>query len=99
MKFNYNFNWDINKAITNKKKHKVTFEDAINVFKDPNALTLYDEEHSYNEERWITLGNCPKLNVLLVVHTYVEYNKTQAEIRIISARKATPKEIATYQGD
>jgi len=95
----FDFNWDVNKAITNKKKHKVTFEDAINVFKDKDALTLYDEEHSNNEERWLTLGNCLKLNVLLVVHTYIEYNDNKAEIRIISARKATHKEKATYQGD
>ena len=99
MIFNYSFNWDFNKAIINKAKHKITFEEAVDVFKDPNALTLYDAEHSQAEERWITLGQCSNLNILLVVHTYVEYNEAQAEIRIISARKATTKEKTTYQGD
>lgn len=99
MKFGYNFNWDINKAISNKIKHKVTFEEATDVFKDPNALTIYDGEHSVNEERWITLGCCSKSKVLLVVHSYVEYSKTRADIRIISARNATDKEKATYQGE
>lgn len=99
MIFNFNFNWDINKAISNKKKHKIAFEEAIDVFKDPQALTIYDEDHSANEERWITLGICSISKVLLVVHTYVEYNDTQADIRIISARNATNKEKATYKGD
>jgi len=61
------------------------------------ALTIYDEEHSDTEERWITLGKTSKSNVLLVVHTYVEYNDNQANIRIISARKASNKEKRYYQ--
>ena len=99
MIFNFNFNWDINKALSNKKKHKIAFEEAIDVFKDPKALTLYDDEHSIDEERWITLGMCSISKLVLVVHTYVEYSETQADIRIISARNATKNEKLTYEGD
>lgn len=98
MSFKFNFSWDINKALTNKKKHKVTFEEATVVFQDQNALSLYDEEHSHNEDRWLTLGKCPNLKILLVVHTYVEYNENMAEVRIISARKASSKEAKAYKG-
>lgn len=52
----YDFQWDPEKANTNRRKHKVTFEEAARVFLDPNALSLYDDEHSGAEDRWITLG-------------------------------------------
>ncbi|PCI61286.1 MAG: hypothetical protein COB35_06815 [Gammaproteobacteria bacterium] len=81
----------------NNVKHNVSFENAIEVFKDALALTIYDEEHSDTEERWITLGKTSNSNVLLVVHTYVEYNSNQTNIRIISARKASNKEKKYYQ--
>ena len=52
----YNFEWDNNKNKSNQKKHGVSFEQATAVFQDPLALTLFDDEHSITEERWITLG-------------------------------------------
>ena len=53
----YNFEWDPVKAQANASKHGVTFEQAAGVFKDPMALTVFDEDNSNNEEdRWITLG-------------------------------------------
>ncbi len=55
--------------------------------------------HSQSEERWITLGRCVESGILLVVHTFVEYNENLAEIRIISARKASKNEKRTYQGE
>ena len=51
----YNFEWDPEKAKTNRKKHKVRFEHAATIFKDPKAISIYDNEHSRNEDRWITL--------------------------------------------
>ena len=47
----YYFEWDPQKAKINLKKHKVSFERACTVFKDPNALSIYDEEHSEKEDR------------------------------------------------
>jgi hypothetical protein len=52
----YHFEWDEEKAKANLSKHKVGFRLATDVFRDPLALTIYDAEHSENEERWITLG-------------------------------------------
>ncbi|MBI5207538.1 MAG: BrnT family toxin, partial [Candidatus Firestonebacteria bacterium] len=42
----YNFEWDFNKAKINITKHKVSFEQAATVFKDPKAISIYDLEHS-----------------------------------------------------
>jgi uncharacterized DUF497 family protein len=52
----YDFEWDLNKAIANKRKHGVSFDQASRIFLDPLALTVYDETHSDYEERWNTLG-------------------------------------------
>jgi len=50
------FEWDSNKEKANIKKHGVTFEQAACVFSDHFALSLFDREHSQDEERWILLG-------------------------------------------
>jgi uncharacterized DUF497 family protein len=66
----YIFEWDYKKAKTNLLKHKISFEDATSVFKDENMISIFDEEHSTNEERWITIGMDLKTRTLVVVHTF-----------------------------
>jgi len=92
----YKFDWDRNKALQNLQKHKVSFQSAVSIFKDPNALTIFDDEHSLNDERWITLGLDMEGNLLVVVHTYFEAENDIINIRIISARKATKNEVKQY---
>ena len=53
---NYNFEWDSVKALSNVRKHGVTFDQAATVFLDALALTVFDAVHSQHEERWFTLG-------------------------------------------
>jgi len=89
------FEWDPLKNKTNFKKHNVLFEDAVLVFKDKNALSIFDEVHSIKEERWVTLGMIPDIKILLVVHSYKKQELKEV-IRIISARKATKKESQQY---
>ncbi len=84
----YRFEWDINKAKTNLSKHKI---------RDENAISLYDEEHSLSEERWITIGIDIVTRTLVVIHTFVSQDNNSYYIRIISARKATKKEIKIYK--
>lgn len=86
------FDWDPDKNKTNKQKHKIWFEEAIQVFDDPNALMYFDKEHSDYEDRFILLGSSIS-NVLVVI--YCERKKST--VRIISARKATKKEIKKYE--
>ena len=77
------------KARSNLRDHKVSFERASQVFLDPNMLSIEDEEHSADEDRWITLG-IDKSGVLLVVcHTFREVDPVNCNIRLISARKPT----------
>jgi uncharacterized protein len=84
--------WDSKKAILNKKKHGVDFEEAATVFRDPLLLVQADMEHSQEEERWIALGKSVRQLLLVVVHT-----DDERTIRIISARKATPAERRQYE--
>jgi hypothetical protein len=79
----YNFEWDPVKATINANKHGVTFEQAIDVFKDPMALTLYeDEESTPDEDRWVTVGLVNHQYYLLVVHTcyFPNSNRTNSPI-------------------
>jgi uncharacterized DUF497 family protein len=94
---NYNFEWDPNKAKSNISKHKISFEDATSVFKDENAISIYDEVYSLNEDRWITIGIDQKTRTLVVVHTFITVDSNNFNIRIISARKATKNEQKTYE--
>ena len=53
---NYNFEWDPKKAKSNVSKHNISFEAASSVFKDENSISVFDESHSDNEDRWATIG-------------------------------------------
>ena len=88
-----NFEWDVAKSRSNRLKHGVTFEEAATIFADPFLLQFLDVEHSGNEERIQSIGMSEKLKVLMVVSTEREANV----IRIISARKATRKEVELYE--
>ena len=89
------FEWDITKEGTNIRKHKVSFSEACLVFSDRSLLTLFDDGHSMDEDRWITMGQIPNGQVLVVIHTYLDIEGAET-IRIISARKAVKKEIEQY---
>lgn len=91
MKTERSFEWDSDKAAINAKKHRVSFEEAKTVFDDPMFITFIDEEHSIDEERYITIGLSSRGRLLMVAHT-----DRQDQIRIISVRKATKKEERFY---
>ena len=88
------FEWDRKKAALNKRKHGVSFEEAQTVFYDENAIEFFDPDHSDREDRFIMLGVSFKLRLLVVCHCVRE---AQSVIRILSARKATRHEAATYR--
>ena len=92
MAFQFHFDWDPAKARQNARKHRVTFEHGATVFLDLNALSLFDEQHSQEEERWITLGLDQSGGLLVISHTYHEEAQNSARVRLISARKATRDE-------
>ncbi len=95
----YIFDWDPHKESINIRKHKVTFRQAATVFRDPRHLTIFDEEHSEDEDRWVTLGIGEAGLLLVVVHTFEQLEEEKVSIRMISARKAKTAEIAQYKED
>lgn len=86
------FEWDEQKNLANKEKHKISFETARYVFLDPAAHRVFDRL-AHGEERWHIIGDI--LGIMVVVIVYTERNKN---IRIISARKANKKERVLYHG-
>ena len=93
----YEFEWDDAKAEGNLGKHGVDFMDAMTVLLDPLAMTRFDDEHSDDEERWISLGRAANGQLLLVVHTFSATGPNTALVRLISARPATRREGEQYQ--
>ena len=87
-----NFEWDPEKAERNVKKHGVSFDEAASVFGDPLSMTYDDPDHSWDEDRYITIGTSQAERLLIVSHTDRGRN-----IRIISARTATPRERKRYE--
>jgi uncharacterized DUF497 family protein len=96
MAVNYNFEWDPIKAHENRNKHGVGFDEAATIFKDSNALSILDPDHSETEDRWITMGISEKGRLLIVHHTFREESREEVTIRIISSRKATKMETKKY---
>jgi uncharacterized DUF497 family protein len=92
----YFFDWDPKKAKENIKNHKVSFQRASTVFRDPKMITIYDVEHSEPEERWVTMGLDENGILLVVSHTFHKDAESMYKIRIISARKAVKREITQY---
>jgi uncharacterized DUF497 family protein len=88
------FEWDENKNKSNIEKHNVSFEEAMTVFKDNNAVLIYDESHSKIEDRFNIIGISQLSKLLIVCHCYRE---SDTIIRIISARKPSRVEAGYYE--
>lgn len=90
------FSWDERKSRANRRKHGVSFEIAALVFRDPFIIFEQDREID-DEPRWQAIGRLTETLLLMVAHAY-EYEEESDEerIRIISARKATPREEEAY---
>jgi len=86
-----NFEWNFQKAESNLQKHAIRFEEAATIFDDPLHITLLDEEHSQDEDRFITIGYSNQNRLLLVAHA-----EKEQRVRIISARKVTNHEKKFY---
>ncbi len=86
------YEWDPKKAKANHRKHRVSFEEGATVFLDPLAVTYPDPDHSGEEFREITIGHSAKRRVVFLSHT-----QRGDRIRIIGARKVTPRERKQYE--
>lgn len=86
------FEWDPAKDAANRRKHGVSFREAIPAFMDPLSVTIRDPDHSDEEERYQLLGENHKGKLLVVSHT-----DREDHIRIISVRKADRRERRQYE--
>jgi len=82
----------LNGTRQNRRKRRVSFEEAATIFGDSLALTYPDPDHSISERRFITIGMSSTNRVLIVAHT-----DRDESIRIISARKTTQLERKQYE--
>jgi len=85
------FEWDGSKASTNWRRHGVSFELAMTVFRDPFAVERFDDREEYGEQRFVLIGMAEG-QILL----FVAYTEREERIRIISARRATQNEEDDY---
>lgn len=93
------FEWDAEKARSNLRKHRVSFETAVRAFADPFALSHQDRIEN-GEYRWQTLGVVEGYLLLLIAHTVREddeHGQVVEVIRIISARRADRQERRRYE--
>jgi hypothetical protein len=87
-----NFEWDPQKEARNLAKHGVPFDEAATVFGDPLGRITDDPRHSVDEERFVLLGLSQQQRLLAVM-----FAERGEAIRIISARRATPRERREYE--
>ena len=90
----FKFEWDEQKAVSNLRKHAVSFDEAVSVFGDAVAFTFADTDHNEFENRSRTYGMSCKDRLLVIIHT-----DRRSGIRIISARKATRYEKSIYENE
>lgn len=88
------FSWDPRKAAANLRKHGVAFEEASTAFGDPLSITVPDPDHSADEERFVLIGVSRQQRLLVVVHA----ERSEEEVRLISARLANRREQRDYEG-
>ena len=93
----FQFEWDEGKAAVNFRKHGVSFELACTVFGDPRLVTVADLEHGEREDRWFSVGSASNGALLSIVYLWSESQAETIKIRLISARRATQREIRQYR--
>jgi len=87
------FEWGPEKAQSNLEKHGISFAKAIELFSSrAEYLEIYDEHHSEMEDRFIVIG---PVSSRIIVMIYSE--SSEDTFRIISARKATRREVRLYR--
>lgn len=84
--------WDPKKAVSNQRKHGVSFHAAGTALEDPLGTTYPDPAHSQEEERFITIGSSALQRILVVAHA-----DRGDSVRLISARRATKRERQFYE--
>jgi len=86
------FKWDEKKAAANLADHGVSFDEAKTVFDDPLYVDFYDPDHSYDEHRYLIVGESRQGRLLIV-----SYTERGESARLISGREVTLLERKAYE--
>lgn len=86
------FEWNPQKAEKNQSKHRISFTEAATVFNDLFGSTVFDPDHSAEENRYIMVGMSNNFRLLIVA-----FSERDNRIRIISARPLTRAERKVYE--
>jgi uncharacterized protein len=97
MSLNLRFTWDPHKAVVNQRKHKVSFDEAREIFSDSYARITFDADHDEDEDRWHIIGRSSRNRTLFVAFCEREHHDGEIVYRIISARRAEGEEIKEYE--
>jgi uncharacterized protein len=84
------FEWDPAKAAANKRKHSVSFTEAVSCFADEHGVYFADATH---HERFVLLASSDQQRLLVTIHAELDGNR----VRIVSARKTTSHERRRYE--
>lgn len=82
------FEWDNRKNLSNQKKHKISFEDAVDIFNDDERIQYASNRNG--EQRFKVLGKAFQAIIVVI------YTTRKLLVRIISARRASKEERRTY---
>jgi uncharacterized DUF497 family protein len=88
----YLFEWDSGNMLKSITKHNISNVEAESCFNDTLAITLADEKHTGNEERFLLYGKSSAGHIIVNCFTL-----RNGKIRIISSRKANKKERMIYE--
>ena len=83
--------FDPTKNATNLRKHGVSLAEGDGVLNDPLALTIEDDA-AEGEQRFVSIGMNSFGSLMVVAYTY-----RGDDVRLISVRKAEPKERRAYE--
>lgn len=89
------FGWDRARAASNLRRHGISSEVGTRVFVDPFARAEQDRVED-GERRWRTIGTADGVLPLVVARTVREESGADV-IRVISARRAEPKERSRHE--
>jgi uncharacterized protein len=88
------FEWDEGKALMNARKHRVSFEQAQQVFDDPRAIPFEDLRHSVSDETRYLLVGMSSIGLL-----FVSFTVRDEVVRLISARRAEKWIVKVYEDE
>lgn len=85
------FEYDKDKSAANKDKHGIDFEEAQELWRDPDLLEI--PARTTDEPRWMVIGKFGGKHWSAVI------TRRGDNVRLISVRRSRDEEVEVYEGD